>query len=73
MCESGECLFVENFGNPLISVDSRGVLEGLVIAEAMAQGLLQLGSRGKESIVCGSAPQHFPKALNDLQLRTVAR
>jgi hypothetical protein len=48
------------------------VLECLVVAEIVAQGLFHPGLRGKEPMVRGPAPQHFPEALKDLQLRTVA-
>ena len=48
------------------------MFESLVVAETVAQGLLQPGLCGKEPIVRGPTPQHFPEALNDLQLRTVA-
>ena len=48
------------------------MLEGLVVAETVAQGLLQPGLCGKEPIVRGPAPPHLLAALNDLQLRAVA-
>ena len=49
------------------------MVEGLVVAEPVPQGLLQWGACGQEPMVCGPPPQDFPEARDDLQLRAIAR
>jgi hypothetical protein len=45
---------------------------GLVVAQAVAQGLFELGERGKEpSVDC--PPKTLPEPLDPLELRAVAR
>ena len=47
------------------------MLQGLVIAQAVPQGLLKVCQRQEEPIMGRAAAQHFPQAFDDLQLRTV--
>jgi hypothetical protein len=48
------------------------MFQGVVVAQGVAQGLLELGQRQKEPIVGGSPPQHPPEALDDLELWMIA-
>jgi hypothetical protein len=45
----------------------------VVVAQSVAQGVLELGQGQKEPIVGGLSPQHPPEALDDLALWTIAR
>jgi hypothetical protein len=47
------------------------MFQGLVVAQALAQGVLELGQRQKEPIV-HSPPQYPPEALDDLELWAIA-
>lgn len=48
------------------------MFQSLVLAQAVAQGVLELRRRQKEPIGGGPSPQHPPEALDDLELWTIA-
>ncbi len=47
--------------------------EGLVVAQAIAQGPLEGHYRRQETIVCRTSAQDLPEALDHLALGAVAR
>jgi hypothetical protein len=44
------------------------MLQRLVVAQVVAQGLRELGQREQEPMVGGPPPQHPPEALENLEL-----